>query len=150
MAVTGWVSLGYGLWRDGLPGAGLYPAVIAFLCAACAGVEAVRTQKGYNSEAEAPAGADDEAPEWSVHGIVWSKLAIYAVSFVVLVLTFDFLGFFVSSGTATLIILLFAERVGIAKAAFVTAALLFASYAIFEILLGVHFPAPAIAQFWNP
>jgi hypothetical protein len=147
--VVGFVSLGYGLWREGLPDAGLYPAAAAFICSLLSIVEAIRTFLGSDVAPPPSEEVEGDVPDWSIEGIAWKKLGIYAASFVLLVFTFDFLGFFAASGLVTVLILLFAERTGLLKSLTVGAGLVLASYVIFQVLLGVHFPSAGITQFWS-
>jgi hypothetical protein len=145
-AVTGYVALGYGLWRDGLSGAGLYPALAAFTGTVLAVAEAVRTLLAPRPP-DPPIGTDDvsletDVPDHVVAGIDWGKLSLYVLGLFILVGAFERLGFFIATSIALMVILYLAERRSLLSSVVATTILLVASYVIFKVLLGIQFPAP--------
>jgi hypothetical protein len=147
--VCAYVAYGMGIWRDGLPDAGMYPALAAGICAVLCLIEASRLALT-DARSELPAAtADDEPPEWSLAGIEWRKLAFYGIGFAVQLLTFLPLGFFISSAITTLLILTLGERWPLLKSFITTVGLLAAAYVLFVLLLGIRFPAPAVLDLWS-
>jgi hypothetical protein len=145
-AAAGYVALGYGLWRDGLSGAGLYPALAAFTGTVLAVAEAVRTLLA-PPPAEPSIGADDfsletDVPDYAVTGIDWGKLSLYVLGLFILVGAFEPLGFFIATSIALMVVLYLAERRSLLSSVAATAILLVASYVIFKVFLGIQFPAP--------
>jgi tripartite tricarboxylate transporter TctB family protein len=149
-AVAGYVALGYGLWREGLSGAGLYPALAAFTGTLLTVAEAVRTFLAPHSldpiidAGDSSPGTD--VPDYAVAGIDWKKLGLYFLGLIILVGAFERLGFFIATSIALMIILYLAERRSLLSSVVATTVLLAASYVIFKVLLGIQFPAPFFLQ----
>jgi Tripartite tricarboxylate transporter TctB family len=145
-AVAGYVALGYGLWREGLSGAGLYPALVAFAGTLLAVAEAVRMLLAPRV-LDPFIGTDDlslelDVPDYAIAGINWGKLSLYVLGLFILVGAFERLGFFIATGIALMVILYLAERRSLLSSVVATTVLLVASYLIFKVLLGIQFPAP--------
>jgi hypothetical protein len=151
-AVAAYVAFGYGLQREELPGAGLYPFAAASICAVLAVIEMLRTLGGRAPLAEASSpgqesgqeGPEADEPEWSVRGIELRRLAFYGLGFAIQLTTFQVLGFFGSAGLAIMTVMMLAERRGARFSLAVTASLLIAIYIVFVVLLRVQFPQPAL------
>lgn len=145
-AAAAYVAYGYGLSKDDLPGAGLYPAIVAIACVALALLEAVLTLgSAKGGDAEEPYDNDDP-PDWAMAGIQWRKLAVYLGAFALLLAGFRSLGFFVSAGAAIMVIMILAERWGWLRSLLITCGLLLSIHVIFVLGLQVQFPNPTVLQ----
>ncbi|MDQ0137745.1 hypothetical protein J2T08_005689 [Neorhizobium galegae] len=140
-AVLAFLAFGYGPSRDGLPGPGLYPLIVASVAGFFALAEGLRCfiQSRHEAPPAVPPVPDpeEEPEEWSMLGIDWLKIAIYAAALIVQAIGMAIGHFFAAAFIAIALQLSIAEKRSLNSTIMVAVVLLTCSYMLFVWLLGV-------------
>lgn len=138
LGITGaGAAVGYGLWRGSAPGEGLFPF------AACVGMalmgigHALWGHKGAPNEMVAP---DDDIAMPDDGPLERRRLVIYLAGLAGFAFLLPYLGYWLVTSIALVLILKFAERSSWTLTLSTTIATLLATAILFEWLLGVNLP----------
>lgn len=124
----------YGLWRARAPGEGLYPFMVALALLALAGISVIQAATGRSPVSPAAADNDDAGPPQT------RKTGLYLAGLVALAALLPALGYWMTTAAVLVLILRGAERLSWRLTVAVTAASSFATYVVFERLLGLPLP----------
>lgn len=141
---SAYYAIGYGLTKEGMSGPGLYPAIISILCAFFAITESVFLVFKFFSQKNNPESSEipDEIPDYFILDILWLKLGYYVLGLTFIIIFFNYLGFYLSTGLGLLLILFLAEKKSFALSLLVSVIMVVSCFVIFSVLLGIVFPLP--------
>lgn len=134
-----WLAAGYGLWKEGEPGPGLFPLIVCVATIVFSMLSLAALAAGFTQNRAA---ADDERNQEGP--VLWGKLLLYIATVLAWPWLLSPLGFLVSTAIALTVIVRFAENSGWLESVVLVACALGISWLVFESLLGVPLPKGSI------